>query len=231
MTTPILRFDLLTGGYGTIPIIHDVSGAVGHGHCLCVLGRNGVGKSTLLKILSGHLPVMSGSISLNGQDVSRKPPEQRFALGISAVPQERPVFDGLTVLDNLTLMETDRRIDGFKPFFDAFPILGSRLNQLAGTLSGGERKILSFVRALKDGAPLTLLDEPSEGIQQENIDHMARIIRAAKARGQAFLVVEQHLHLAEAIADAYQVIDNGRVAAEGAASSFTREDLMRRIAV
>ena len=231
MTVAALRFDSLTGGYGFIPVVRDISGMVDAGRCLCVLGRNGVGKSTLLRLLSGHLPVMSGEILLNGQDATSATPERRYGFGVSIGLQERPVFDGLSVQDNLTLMQNDRKLDRFEPYFDAFPVLKSRLRQPAGTLSGGERKILSFVRALKDAAPLTLLDEPSEGVQPENVSHMAHFICAGKAEGRAFLVVEQHLHLAEAIADTYQVMDNGRVVLEGSASSISRSDLMRQITV
>ena len=231
MTQPVIQFDNLTGGYGRIPIVREVSGAIQEGQCLCVLGRNGVGKSTLIKLLSGHLPVMSGDIHILGKSAGNLPPEQRWALGMSVGLQERPVFDGLTVGDNLSLMQADRSLAGFETYFEAFPVLKSRLGQLAGTLSGGERKILSFVRAMKDATALTLLDEPSEGVQPENIDRMSSFIRQAKSEGRSFLVVEQHLHMAEDIADAYQVLDNGQIVLEGAAKDLPRSVLEEQIAI
>ncbi|WP_420583525.1 ATP-binding cassette domain-containing protein [Ruegeria sp.] len=231
MTAVVLEYSGVTGGYGKIPIIRDTSGSIAAGQCLCVLGRNGVGKSTLVKLLSGHLPVMAGSIRFDGADIASKPPEIRWTLGISTGLQERPVFDGLSVGDNLTLMEQGQSLEPFEPYFEAFPVLKARLTQMAGTLSGGERKILSFVRAMKDHAPLTILDEPSEGVQPENIDHMTRLILAAKDKGRAFLVVEQHMHMAEEIADNYQVLENGLVVLEGAKSSLSREALVAQISV
>jgi len=231
MNAPVLRFENLTGGYGSIPIIREITGSVERGSCLCVLGRNGVGKSTLLKLLSGHLPAMSGQIALNGRDITSLAPEKRHDLGVNTGLQERPVFDGLSVKDNLTLMQSDQDLEGCEPFFDAFPVLKDRLVQLAGTLSGGERKILSFVRTLKDNAPLTLLDEPSEGVQPENIEHMANFICKHKANGQSFLVVEQHLHLAEEIADGFQVLDNGRSVLECKVGDITRGELVQQITV
>jgi len=231
MTDPTLHYGNLTGGYGTTPIIQNVTGSVHAGCCLCILGRNGVGKSTLLKLLSGHLPVMSGDIRLDGRSIGHASPETRWRYGISTGLQDRPVFDRLTVRDNLILMQSDRCLDGFERYFDAFPIIKQRLNQLAGTLSGGERKILSFVRALKENALLTLLDEPSAGVQLENVDRMAQLIHASKSKGCAFLIVEQHLHLAEEIADAYQVLDNGRVSLEGMATEVSLDDLIKHILV
>jgi len=231
VTARLLEYSNVTGGYGTIPIVRDVTGSVGEGQCLCVLGRNGVGKSTLIKLLSGHLRVMSGDIRFKGHTISSLAPEQRWSTGISTGLQERPVFDGLTVGDNLALMEPDQSLDPFAAHFDAFPVLEKRLSQSAGTLSGGERKILSFVRAMKDNAALTLLDEPSEGLQPENIEHMVRFILAAKSEGKSFLVVEQHLHMAGEIADAYQVLDNGHVVLEGAATALSREDLLAQISI
>ena len=231
MNAPVLRYKALTGGYGSIAVVRDVSGCIKAGECLCILGRNGVGKSTLIKLLSGHLSVMSGDIEFNGQSLLGMSPDRRQALGVSVGLQERPVFDGLSVQDNLTLMQSKPRLDPFEPYFDAFPVLKKRLDQLAGTLSGGERKILSFVRAMKDNAPVTLLDEPSEGVQPENVAHMASLIRSAKSEGRAFLVVEQHLYLVEQIADAFQGLDNGSVVLEGTPDTLCRSELIASISV
>jgi branched-chain amino acid transport system ATP-binding protein len=226
-----LRFDAVAGGYGDVDVVRGVSGQAARGEVLCIIGRNGVGKSTLLKLLFGLLPCRSGSIQFEGQTIERLEASRHRALGISYCPQERSVFDGLSVRDNLTLMRAERRLDAFEPLFRRFPILPRRLAQHAGTLSGGEKKILSFVRGLSEAQPLLLLDEPSEGVQWENIEHMAASIAEAKAGGRSFVVVEQNLAFAERIADAYLVIDQGRVVRAGRHGEIGREQLLAHLHV
>lgn len=226
-----LRFDAVAGGYGDVDVVRGVSGHVTAGEVLCVIGRNGVGKSTLLKLLFGQLPCRSGRITFEGRSIERLDAAQRRAIGISYCPQERSVFDELSVRDNLTLMRPDRRLDAFEALFQRFPILSRRLTQHAGTLSGGEKKILSFVRGLSEAQPLLMLDEPSEGVQWENIEHMAAAIAAAKAGGMSFLVVEQNLAFAERIADAYLVIEQGRVVREGRHGELERAHLLAHLHV
>ena len=226
-----LQFDAVAGGYGDVDVVRGVSGEVARGEVLCVIGRNGVGKSTLLKLLFGLLPCRAGRIQCNGRAIERLEAAQRRALGISYCPQERCVFDELSVRDNLTLMRAERRLDAFAPLFERFPILPQRLGQHAGTLSGGEKKILSFVRGLSEAQPLALLDEPSEGVQWENIEHMASAIAAAKAAGRSFVVVEQNLAFAERIADAWLVIEQGRVVRSGRHGEIGREQLLAHLHV
>jgi len=228
---PRLAFDGLVGGYGGVVVVRGVAGAVAAGEVLCVIGRNGVGKSTLLKMLFGQLPCREGSVQFEGRAIERIEASQRRALGISYCPQERPVFDDLSVRDNLTLMRADRRLDAFEPLFARFPILKRRLAQHAGTLSGGEKKLLSFARGLSEAQPLLLLDEPSEGVQWENIVQMAEAIAVAKAAGVAFVVVEQNLAFAELIADRYLVIEQGRVALEGRRGEIGRGQLLAHLHV
>jgi branched-chain amino acid transport system ATP-binding protein len=226
---PRLGFSRLVGGYGAADVVRDVSGAVSAGEVLCVIGRNGVGKSTLLKILFGLLPWRAGSVSLDGRPIDALDATARRAAGISYCPQERQVFDDLTVRDNLTLMRPDRGIGAFAPYFERFPVLGRRLTQHAGTLSGGEKKMLSFVRGLSEAQPLALLDEPSEGVQWENILHMAALLDAARAQGRAFVVVEQNLAFAERVADRYLVIDQGRVVLAGRRQEVDRRQLLAHL--
>jgi urea transport system ATP-binding protein len=157
-----LAFENLTGGYGSTTIVRDLSGAAAAGEVLCVLGRNGVGKSTLMKLLFGYLPCRVGRVLLHGKSVDGLDPAARRRLGMTFCPQERPVFDDLSVRDNLTLMRNNRHLSPFRSYFARFPILERRLTQHAGTLSGGEKKILSFVRGLAEDQPVVLLDEPSE---------------------------------------------------------------------
>ncbi len=226
-----LTFDQLTGGYGSADVVRGVSGTADPGKVLCVIGRNGVGKSTLMKLLFGFLPCRGGSVSLDGQEIQRLDPTERHRLGISYSPQERPVFDSLSVRDNLTLMRHDRSIDLFEPYFARFPLLSQRLGQHAGTLSGGERKLLSFTRALAEDLPVVLLDEPSEGVQWENILQMAALIDERKAGGTTFVVVEQNLAFAERIADGYLVMDQGRVVLEGGREGIGRDELLAHLHV
>jgi len=230
-SVPRLEFAGVAGGYGDVVVVRGVDGAVAAGEVLCVIGRNGVGKSTLLKLLFGQLPCREGSVRFEGRALDGIESARRRDLGISYCPQERPVFDDLSVRDNLTLMRADRRLDAFAPFFARFPILERRLEQHAGTLSGGEKKILSLVRGLSEAQPLLLLDEPSEGVQWENILHMVALIEAAKSAGTALVVVEQNLAFAEIIADRYLVIEQGQVALAGRRGEIDRQTLLGHLHV
>ena len=226
MSAARLAFAGVTGGYGTAPVVRAVSGAAAPGEVLCVLGRNGTGKTTLMKLLMGYLRCWQGNVHLNGAAIETLGAPARRALGISYCPQERPVFDDLSVRDNLTLMRPDRDLAPFVDYFARFPILPRRLEQHAGTLSGGEKKLLSLTRGLAEAQPMMLLDEPSEGVQWENILHMAALIAERKAAGAALIVVEQNLAFAELIADHYLVMDQGRVALAGARAKIERAQLL-----
>ena len=231
MTAARLAFEALTGGYGSTTIVRDLTGAANAGEVLCVLGRNGVGKSTLMKLLFGYLPCRSGQVLLDGKPVSQLDPSARRQSGMTYCPQERPVFDDLSVRENLTLMRASRQLGAFRAYFDRFPILERRLTQHAGTLSGGEKKMLSFVRGLAEDQPIVLLDEPSEGVQWENILHMIATIAEKKAAGTAFVVVEQNLSFAERIADRYLIMDQGRAVLEGSSSTIHRGQILAHLHV
>jgi len=231
MSASGLAFEAVTAGYGTAAVVRGVSGAVVPGEVLCVLGRNGVGKTTLMKLLFGYLRCWQGRVLWNGAPIETLDPPARRQLGITYCPQERPVFDDLSVRDNLTLMRRDRGLDRFAPYFERFPVLESRLEQHAGTLSGGEKKILSFVRGLAEDQPGLLLDEPSEGVAWENILQMEALIAAKKAEGATLVVVEQNLAFAERIADRYLVMDQGRVVLEGPSGTIGRARLLDHLRV
>ena len=177
-TTPLFHFSGVRGGYDGSIVVRGIDGEVDRGEVLCVLGRNGVGKSTLLKLLYGYLPG-SGDVVFDGSPIDGLDPTDRSRLGIGYAPQERIVFDDLSVAENLTLMRKDRRLDHFAPYFERFPRLRERLTQLAGTLSGGERKLLSFMRVLAEDKPLMLLDEPSEGCSVKTSSIWLRWSRSA----------------------------------------------------
>jgi urea transport system ATP-binding protein len=231
MSAGRLAFEAVTGGYGSTTIVRDLTGAANSGEVLCVLGRNGVGKSTLMKLLFGYLPCRRGQVLLDGKPVSQLDPSARRQSGMTYCPQERPVFDDLSVRENLTLMRASRQLGAFRRYFDRFPILERRLTQHAGTLSGGEKKMLSFVRGLAEDQPIILLDEPSEGVQWENILHMIATISEKKAAGAAFVVVEQNLSFAERIADRYLIMDQGRAVLEGSSSVIDRGQILAHLHV
>jgi branched-chain amino acid transport system ATP-binding protein len=226
VSAALFAFEGLTGGYGGSTVVRGVAGAVERGQLLCITGRNGVGKSTLLKLLFGYLRPFAGHVSWRGEDVTALAPELRRSRGMSYAPQERIVFDELTVRENLTLMRTSRAVDRFASYFARFPVLGARLGQRAGTLSGGEKKILSLVRALAEESALVMLDEPTEGVQQENIDKMQAIIAAAKAGGTAFIAIEQNITFAQAVADRILVMDQGRVVFDSPMAATGREQII-----
>lgn len=220
-----LTLDKLTGGYGEVTVVEDISLTVGQGEACCITGRNGVGKTTLLNLATGALNPRAGRVLVGDRDVTGLAANRRYRLGISYAPQENIVFDSLTVAENLTLHHRGRSLERYRTLFERFPRIGERLTQKAGTLSGGEKKILSFCRAMAEDNPLTFLDEPTEGVQPENIDHMAEVINAAKATGRSLVVVEQNLSLVEKIADSAIFLDHGRVVFSSPFETDTRDRL------
>ncbi len=230
MTLPAeLVFEGVVCGYGDTMVVRGVSGGVADGQVLGVLGRNGVGKSTLLKALAGFVPLSDGNMHWRGQDLAAQPAHARRQAGIAYAPQENVVFGELSVADNLWLHLPSgaRRRDAtrYDALLQAFPRLRERFNQRAGSLSGGERKLLSFTRTLGLQCPLALLDEPTEGVQPENIDRMARLVTTCKAEGRAFVIVEQNLHFLLQVADRLLVLDHGQVVCSGDATRLGRAEL------
>ena len=209
MSDNVIQIEGVTGGYGDLIVVRDISFNVRAGETISITGRNGVGKTTFIKILSGSLPLSGGKIEFRGVNLSNMAEHKRFNLGISYAPQERIVFDDLSVEDNLTLHYQETDLDRYEDFFDKFPRLKERLKQRAGTLSGGEKKLLSFTRAVAEPTELVLLDEPTEGVQFDNINHMSQIISNECSKGRAFIVVDQNLSFLESITDAVHLIDHG----------------------
>lgn len=231
MSDALLQFDGLVCGYADAMVLRGVSGTVRPGRVLGVLGRNGVGKTTLMRALAGFLPLRRGTVTLAGRDLERMPPHRRLALGMAYAPQEDVVFGDLSVLENLWLHLDDRDADRYAACLQAFPRLVERMAQRAGSLSGGERKLLSFTRTLGLRAALSILDEPTEGVQPENIDRMVALVRARKVRGDAFVIVEQNLEFLLAVADDLMAIDHGECLLKGDAAEFGREALEAHLMV
>jgi branched-chain amino acid transport system ATP-binding protein len=219
----ILTVQGLNAGYGRSQVLRDVSFTVPRRGAVAVLGRNGAGKTTLLKTLMGEITPMSGMIRFDGADCAGELTERRARRGLGYVPQERSVFASLTVRENLALgLAAHGGKGGFDMALDFFPKLAGRLSQQAGTLSGGERKMLAVSRAILGRPKLLLLDEPTEGVWIGVIEEIAeRLTELAKEI--ALIVVEQHVELALRVADRACVMDRGTIALEGT-SDAVRDD-------
>ena len=229
MSAATLSIAELVGGHGEITVIRGFSAAVGPGEVAFVTGRNGVGKSTLVKLVAGHLPIRAGRVTFRGHDLTAVPGYRRRHLGMGYAPQEGIVFNELTVAENLTLQYESRSLVRYEALFALFPFLRERLAQRAGTLSGGEKKILSFCRALAEETELVILDEPTEGVQAENISRMAEAIGRAAGSGRALFIVEQNLNLIEEVADRVYLLDHGRCALEAPNGPGLRAALLERL--
>ena len=226
-----LEINHLDAGYGRSQVLFDVNVGIPWRGGVAVLGRNGAGKTTLMKAIVGELALTKGELKFDGRDISRSQTEERVRLGIGYVPQEHSVFARLSVRDNLAVgalynydpAATDRVLA-------IFPKLAQRLDQPAGTLSGGERKMLAIGRALLGDPKLLLLDEPTEGVWVGVIDEITERL-VALAKEIAVVIVEQHLDLALRVADYAYVLDRGRVALQGAAGEVRNDkELLRYLA-
>ena len=219
--TAILNAPLLDAGrlctyYGTSQALFDVSLNVPPRGGVAILGRNGAGKTTLLKTLAGELLPARGSLRFNGTDVARLPTEQRIRLGIAYVPQEQGVFGRLTVRENLLIgaMSADGGKARIGEMLTLFPLLAKRLTQQAGTLSGGERKMLAISRALLGQPSMLMLDEPTEGVWHGVVEEIAARLEEL-SKTIAILVVEQHVRMALQVSQYCYVMDRGQIALEG----------------
>jgi urea transport system ATP-binding protein len=231
----ILRVENLQVSYGSTQVLFDVSLAVPDGGLCCLMGRNGVGKSTLLASIMGLLPAHAGTVAFAGDDVSSKRPYERVAAGIAYVPQGRECFPHLTVYENLRVVAEASRTATPKDIeaaLDLFPRLRSLLERPAGFLSGGQMQQLAIARALVARPRLLLLDEPTEGIQPSIIleieDAIAELTRDG---GMSILLVEQYVDFALRLADTYAVMDVGRIVAAGDIGSLERERVHELMAV
>lgn len=214
----MLRIEKLNQCYGESHTLWDVDLAVPQGRCTCLMGRNGVGKTTLLNSVMGLLPIQSGRILLAESDISRRAADRRASLGVGYVPQGRQIFPLLTVAENLSIgLTTGRQKLKKIPdlVFDLFPVLGRMLGRLGGDLSGGQQQQLAIGRALVLQPSLLILDEPTEGIQPNIVQEIGTIVRRLCAElGMTVLLVEQKLHFARAVADRFAIMDRGRVVVE-----------------
>jgi branched-chain amino acid transport system ATP-binding protein len=197
--------------YGESHVLHGLSLDVDEGETVALLGRNGVGKTTLMRSIVGALPSRKGTIRIWGEDAINTPPHRIARLGLGYVPEERGIYHSLTVYENLMLppvlsssgMTTEE-------LFELFPNLKQRRSSLGGQLSGGEQQMLAIARILHAGARLMLLDEPTEGLAPVIVQKIGEVLQMLKARGISMLIAEQNLHFATRIADRFYLIDGGR---------------------
>ena len=220
--------------YGGSHILRDVAFDVPSSACTAMLGRNGVGKTTLLKCLMGLLAIRSGDMSLDGRSITGLLPYERAALGIGYVPQGRDIFPRLTVAENLQMGLATKRRGARIPdlVFEMFPVLKQMLHRRGGDLSGGQQQQLAIGRALAGEPRLLILDEPTEGIQPSIIKDIERAIRRLVAGGQmAILLVEQYYDFAKSLADHYVVLSRGEIVARGDGATMDKEALRAHLAV
>lgn len=231
----VLELDNICSGYGKTVIIRDVNLSLEQGKILCVLGRNGVGKSTLLKTIMGELSKESGEIRFEKERVNDLKPFQITKLGVAYAAQENPIFPQLTVQQNLTVGISKGRkmyLELLEDAFSVFPVLKERLNQRAGTLSGGEKKMLLMARTMIRAPKLILLDEITEGVQPSVIDRIVNALSLLKEKsGTTILLVEQNVDFAFRIADYYAVMNQGTLQDYGAVDIKLKGEIEKSLAI
>jgi len=216
--------------YGGSHILRDLSFELPPGKVTALLGRNGVGKSTLLRTLMGLVPARSGEIVFEGRNLSQLKPFQRARAGLGYVPQGREIFARLTVEENLRIAQAGSEIP--PRIFDLFPVLKSMLGRRGGDLSGGQQQQLAIGRALAMAPRLLILDEPTEGIQPSIIKDIERAIRALASTGEmAILLVEQYYDFARSLADQYLVMDRGEIVKRGAGADMDNDGVRSLLTV
>ncbi|MGJ6960736.1 urea ABC transporter ATP-binding subunit UrtE [Streptosporangium sp. G11] len=229
----MLSVQELDAGYGRARVLFGVSLEVEPGQLMCVMGRNGVGKTTLLNTVMGVLPATAGSVTFEGRDVTRMPPHERVRLGMAYVPQGHETFPQLSVLGNLqvTLEASKGPQEALEEALETFPRLKPLLKRRAGFLSGGQQQQLAIARALVTRPKLLILDEPTEGIQPSIIIEIEEAIERLHATGLSLLLVEQYLDLALRLADRFLILDAGHVVHSGAAEELRGEGIHRLLVV
>ena len=230
----MLKVDNLHQYYGGSHILRNVSLRAEVGKVTVLLGRNGVGKTTLLKSLMGLVPIKSGSLQWQGQDIARKTPYERARAGIGYVPQGREIFPRLTVHENLLmgLAACPRSAPIPERIFEMFPVLRQMLRRRGGDLSGGQQQQLAIGRALAMSPQLLILDEPTEGIQPSIIKDIERAVRSLAAGGEmAILLVEQYYDFARSLADQYLVMERGEIILRGRGEDMEKDGVLAALAV
>ncbi|WP_394782138.1 ABC transporter ATP-binding protein [Undibacterium sp.] len=218
MSEAALSMVSVSSGYKNSMVLHNLSLSINSGDSVALLGKNGMGKTTLLKTIMGYLPKKSGTVCLHGKDVTRFPPFRIARAGIAYAPQEHALFQDLSIKDNLRLGLEDESVfdERFAEITPVFPVFKTRLKQYAGTLSGGEQKMLLVARALLMRPSMILLDEITEGLQPSVIDRLAEALLWERTRhGTTMLIIEQNVPFALKVADRYLVLKQGEIIEDG----------------
>ena len=220
--------------YGGSQILWDLELTIDEGSTTCIMGRNGVGKTTLLKCLMGLLPIASGEIRIDGVSLARKPVHERARRRIGYVPQGREIFPKLTVRENLEIGLIGRG-DGLRKIpdkvFSLFPVLGEMLERRGGDLSGGQQQQLAIGRALVLDPRVLILDEPNEGIQPNIVQQIGAVVEHLRSEGMTIVLVEQKLGFARSVGSDFRLMEKGRVVAHGAMDALSDELVSRHLAV
>ena len=229
----MLSVEQLTIYQGRIPILRDISFEIKEGEICAIVGSNGAGKSTLLNAISRILPIKSGRISFNGNEINRFPPHRIVELGLIQVPEGRRLFPSLTVLENLELgayqgEAKQQRNETLGKVYSLFPILNNRKKQSAGTLSGGEQQMLAVGRALMSLPRLLMLDEPSLGLAPLIVQQMFEVIKEINETGMTILLVEQNARKALSISDVGLVIENGKITIKGKGAEIANNEYTKK---
>ncbi len=212
MAEALLKVDDLQAWYGESHILHGVGFEIGHGELVTLLGRNGAGKTTTLKSVMGIVEKRTGSVTFEGRQIIGRPSNEIARLGIAYCPEERGIFSSLNVEENLLLPPVVKPGGmSLAEIYQLFPNLEERKRSQGTKLSGGEQQMLAIGRILRTGAPLLLLDEPTEGLAPVIVQRIGEVIRTLKSRGFTILLVEQNFHFAATVADRHYVMEDGRV--------------------
>jgi len=231
----LLEFDNVTSYYGKTAILWEMSFDLERGQCLCVLGRNGVGKTTLVRTIMGLTDKSTGSIRMDGVDIGNRPTHERAKYGLGYVPQGRQILANFTVKENI-LLGTFARSDanGEVPplCLELFPYLAENLNKRAGLLSGGQQQQLAIARALATNPNVLLLDEPTEGIQPNIVQEIGNtLMRLNREFGITLILTEQHIKVARRLGHAFVMMDHGRVVAKGPMDEVTDELVNKHLTI
>ena len=224
MTQSILSIDKLSISIGGSRILRDVSLELSAHRVFCLMGRNGVGKTTTLKSVIGLYKPSGGRVIFDGRDISRMPPEDRARAGIGYVPQGRGIFPHLTVAENLligAIAKGRKAKEALDRVYSLFPIIKDFLSRKGGMLSGGQQQQLAIGRALLTEPKLLILDEPTEGIQPNIIDQIGEAIKLLRGESMTILLVEQYLEFCKELADNFAILDRGSVVAQGSVGELT----------
>jgi branched-chain amino acid transport system ATP-binding protein len=222
----VLEVQNVTAGYGDVTVLWDVSISAPSGTVVALLGPNGAGKTTLLRAVSGLIKPSSGTILLGDQDITQRRLDQRARLGVCHIPEGRAIFPTLTLKENLTLFSPKRKYsESIQKAADTFPMIGMRLNQPAGSLSGGEQQMLAMIRAYITNPRLVLVDEASIGLAPLIVDSLFEFLEQVASEGTTLLIVEQYVERALKLASTVYLLNHGRIAYSGDSGDLSPEEI------